>query len=188
MKGLSAALAAAILGACTQSADPAPPPPPATDPAPQVDPIDRLIERLGSDDPAVRDAAEAELGRRGEAVVPNLERAGESPDPEVRLRARALLARIRPAEREPLADPERHGIRAEDTGAVMFICADPTAHEECEVEIETCPSCESKNFFFYDPDLRRAACFKCRRYLPAEKIVCPMCRKPPARRFRIKHR
>lgn len=58
-----------------------------------------LVERLGAPDFEVRDAAEAELRRRGLAVREALEAALASPDPEVRLRAERCLEDIRRLDR-----------------------------------------------------------------------------------------
>ena len=61
---------------------------------PQEDLARNLIERLGSDDPETRAKAAAELVRLGEKGVPQLRKALEDPDAEVRGRAHEVLKRI----------------------------------------------------------------------------------------------
>jgi hypothetical protein len=60
------------------------------------DPIRGLVSNLGDDNPAVREAASAELRRIGTAALPALEAAAADPDVEVRVRALDLLHRIQP--------------------------------------------------------------------------------------------
>src|SRR5262249_51371061 len=61
--------------------------------APPAD-VDRLIRQLGSDRYARREAATQALDRIGEAALPALRKAANSPDAEVRRRARRLAAAI----------------------------------------------------------------------------------------------
>lgn len=56
--------------------------------------VERLIEELGAEEPQARDAAEAELFKRGAPALPALEKAAQNDDLEVAGRARSLLARI----------------------------------------------------------------------------------------------
>jgi len=56
--------------------------------------IDALVRELGSDKFAAREAASRELVRLGMVTQPALERASQSPDAEVRLRARSVLATV----------------------------------------------------------------------------------------------
>ena len=53
-----------------------------------------LLRNLGSDDPAVRDAATKDLARRGTAVEKALREAAKSPEAEVRRRTTHLLYRL----------------------------------------------------------------------------------------------
>ncbi len=53
--------------------------------------VARLVDAMGSDDPAERDRAYDELVEIGEAAVPQLEEASKSDDAEIRARARKLL-------------------------------------------------------------------------------------------------
>src|SRR5580704_16883864 len=59
-------------------------------------PIDcnALVRQLGDEDAKVRDEAVTELARLGEAARPDLEKASNSDDPEVRWRAGMLLTRL----------------------------------------------------------------------------------------------
>lgn len=61
-------------------------------------PIARVVRRLGSDSYLDRNAAEEELAALGAAGRRQLEEAVESPDPEVRLRAKGLLRRLKTEE------------------------------------------------------------------------------------------
>jgi hypothetical protein len=66
--------------------------------------IEQLIERLGSKDFRLRDAANKALGDRGMEVLPALRKARTHKDPEVRRRVEALLA---PLEAAALVLPKR---------------------------------------------------------------------------------
>ena len=57
--------------------------------------LDRLIAQLGAESWHKREAAAEHILRLGQRATPALERALEHADPEVRTRARALLARLR---------------------------------------------------------------------------------------------
>lgn len=71
---------------------PAAPPPPGT--ARQESDVDRWVKALGDESPDVRREAEARLAEAGRAAEPALRRALQAPDPEVRGRARDLLANL----------------------------------------------------------------------------------------------
>ena len=75
-----------------------------------------LVERLGADDVTVRERATAELESRGTAVLPSVEEAARSRDPEIAERARAIAARIREAElrRRLVPAPKRVTLVGED--------------------------------------------------------------------------
>lgn len=79
-----AAIAAAILLACGAAAD---------DPADEAR-IERLIQQLGAASYATRQQATRALIKCGEPAVPALDAAARSSEPEVRQRARTILARI----------------------------------------------------------------------------------------------
>lgn len=87
---------------------------PAVDPSPDLpdpqpaDDLSELIEQLGDTDPKVREAASRRLEDMGKRVLPALQEAKDTDDPEIRARVRAL---IRKAERRlPPAAPVRNGI------------------------------------------------------------------------------
>ncbi len=65
------------------------------------DAVDRALERLGSDDVAERDRAERELALLGEAAAARVEERALGSDPELRARARAVLAMIERGRRLP---------------------------------------------------------------------------------------
>lgn len=86
-----------------------------------------LVERLGAPDFEVRDAAEAELRRRGFAVREALEAALASPDPEVRLRAERCLEDIRSRDRMRLLTGGTPVTIEGDSIAAEDVCARLTA-------------------------------------------------------------
>lgn len=59
--------------------------------APAQDPVDRLIEELGSPDAKTREQACEELKKKGDEAVPRLKKAATNSDAECALRARELL-------------------------------------------------------------------------------------------------
>jgi hypothetical protein len=77
------------------------------------DPIDRLIQQLGSDDFETREAASKELKGIGEPAVPPLHKATESHDSEIRRRAQELVEAIE----RPLAAKARAAFDA--LGAII---------------------------------------------------------------------
>lgn len=64
-------------------------------PPPAAGDITKLLDALGDDQPAVRDAAAAKIRAMGPAVVPQLREAAKSGNPEVAARARQLSADVR---------------------------------------------------------------------------------------------
>lgn len=74
---------------------------------------------------------------------------------------------------------ERDGVRLEDTGAVMFVCANSDKHEDKEVLLSRCPDCSQVNYFFWDGSESAFRCYACVKTLDNEKIRCPECGKPP---------
>ncbi len=75
--------------------------------------------------------------------------------------------------------PERDGVRAEDTGPILWICANSDRHEDKEVLISRCPDCSQANYFYRDPDEAAFRCYACLKLMDNEKIRCPECGKPP---------
>ncbi len=62
--------------------------------SPGLEALDRLIERLGSEDHAIREQATEDLARHPHWVQAVLTRQGETPDPEVEFRVRWVLDEI----------------------------------------------------------------------------------------------
>jgi hypothetical protein len=122
-----------------------PPPAPTAHPgAPQAAEVDRWIRDLGSDDPNVRRQAELQLIDAGRSVEPELRKALESKDAEIRGRARNLLDRLPPVFEKILAIPsvgscalspdgtklayyppggDKLEVRSVGTGNVLWSCA-----------------------------------------------------------------
>jgi len=63
--------------------------------AAETAPVDRLVAQLGAANWEEREAASEKLLNLGSQAIPALERALNSPDPEVRFRARGLIDRLR---------------------------------------------------------------------------------------------
>jgi hypothetical protein len=68
--------------------------------------IHLLISQLGSEQFAEREAADRELARYGARALPALRRAANSPDAEVRQRARDLIRRIMEKAEPPARGPD----------------------------------------------------------------------------------
>ena len=106
--------------------------------------------------------------------------AGIRPEPKRRLALSGIVPLIKsiPA--------ERNGIRADDTGAIMFICANTPKHEDKEVYIDVCTKCYQQSTFFWNAPNKGFVCFKCSYLFDREKIVCDECGEEPRRTVRIK--
>lgn len=75
----------------------------------------------------------------------------------------------------------------DDTGYILFICANSGKHEDMEVILKTCPSCSKESTFFWDTERKCFICFKCGEGYDNALVKCPTCGTPP-RRVRTKHR
>lgn len=75
-----------------------------------AEPIERLIERLGDRDPAVREKATQAIEAMGSSAAAALRRTADSSDPEVRRRVATLLASI---EKAHLIAPKRITLKLE---------------------------------------------------------------------------
>ena len=100
------------------------------------------------------------------------EEASIAPRPHPRLAKAGLL----PGSSIPA---EREGIQAEDTGAIMFVCADSPRHGDKEVFISKCPACSEQNYFYWDPAGVRFVCYACTRAVETSVVKCPDCGRPP---------
>jgi hypothetical protein len=78
------------------------------------------------------------------------------------------------------------GQRWQDTGALVFICANSGKHEDKEVEINICSKCEKKNFFCQARG--SIYCWNCEVEFPLSTLKCPECSASPRRPPRIKHK
>jgi hypothetical protein len=75
---------------------------------------------------------------------------------------------------------ERDGMRADDTGAILFVCANSGRHEDKEVFIESCP-CGERNYFYWDHARGGFTCYACTKPFPDELVKCGDCGKVPRR-------
>lgn len=89
---------------------------------------------------------------------------------------------------EPPPPPPAETARAvEDTGPIMFICANSSKHIDKEYLISTCPSCPTRARFYWDDTIKGFRCLSCRQPYPNDLVKCPDCGKVP-QKVRIKHR
>lgn len=75
----------------------------------------------------------------------------------------------------------------DDTGYIMFICANSDKHEDMEVLLKNCPACQKESTFFWDAGQNGFACFKCGGLYDSAAIKCSTCGKVP-KRVRTKHK
>lgn len=88
------------------------------------------------------------------------------------------------------APPERavQDRSVQDTGLIMFVCANSGKHEDKEIVLPgVCPSCAKASSYFWDAGLGNYRCFGCSKEYPRARIACPDCGKVPGR-TRLKHR
>jgi hypothetical protein len=81
---------------------------------------------------------------------------------------------------------ERDGIPADQTGAIMFVCAGSEKHEDKEVFISKCPSCGELNYFYWNSNNSEFVCYACTQAIDSAVVKCPECGRPP-RLVRIRH-
>ena len=74
---------------------------------------------------------------------------------------------------------ERDGIPADQTGAIMFVCAGSEKHEDKEVFISKCPSCSELNYFYWNSHNSEFVCFACTKAIDSAAVKCPECGRPP---------
>jgi hypothetical protein len=74
----------------------------------------------------------------------------------------------------------------DDTGWIMFVCANSAQHEDREEIIKHCPACGKDNTFFWDKNQRCFISFQCGAVFDNSLIKCSTCGKVPTR-VRTKH-
>jgi hypothetical protein len=74
----------------------------------------------------------------------------------------------------------------DDTGYIMFICANSDKHEDEEVLIRNCTSCKKDNTYFWDKEQSCFISFQCGAIFENDQIKCPKCGKVP-KKVRTKH-
>jgi hypothetical protein len=75
----------------------------------------------------------------------------------------------------------------DDTGYILFICANSDKHEDQEVLLKECQACKKDSTFFWDTSQSIFCCFKCGAPYESARIKCPACGKIP-KRVRTKHK
>lgn len=75
----------------------------------------------------------------------------------------------------------------DDTGWILFICANSDRHEDREEILKTCPSCRKESTFFWETAASSFVCFQCGGRYDNALVKCSGCGKVP-RRVRTKHR
>ena len=139
---------------------------------PAEDAVRKLIEDLGSEDPATRDAASEKLVESGIAVLPLLEsalEAGTNVDAETTARLQECIAKIRSAERRrqlwkrPPGDDIADWVKKHPCG-----CATPTPHETEEIDNERLKRWFPECRFF----LVFTACCEGHRAVRERLVVC----------------
>jgi len=94
----------------------------------------------------------------------------------------------RPKKAAPPPPPPAENSRSvEDTGPIMFICANSPKHVDKEYLISECPFCPARARFFWDDAVKGFRCLSCRQPYPNDRVKCPDCGKVP-QKVRIKHR
>jgi hypothetical protein len=74
----------------------------------------------------------------------------------------------------------------DDTGYILFVCANSTKHEDREEIIKHCPACGKDNTFYWDKDQGCFISFQCGAIFDNSLVKCSICGKVPTR-VRTKH-
>jgi hypothetical protein len=101
---------------------------------------------------------------------------GEQPDIVVKPHTKIAKAGLLPSKEIP---SERDGIPADQTGAIMFVCAGSEKHEDKEVFISKCPSCSEVNYFYWNSHNSEFVCYACTKAIDSSLVKCPECGRPP---------
>lgn len=75
----------------------------------------------------------------------------------------------------------------DDTGYILFICANSGKHEDREEILKICPTCKKDDTFFWDTDRKCFIAFTCGAPYENAQVKCTLCGQPP-RRVRTKHK
>ena len=75
----------------------------------------------------------------------------------------------------------------DDTGYIMFICANSSKHEDMEVIQKACPACKAEDTFFWDGAQSSFVGFKCGELYDNALVKCGICGAKP-RKVRTKHK
>lgn len=87
----------------------------------------------------------------------------------------------------PLPVPPATERGVEDTGIIMFVCANSAKHVDKEQLISECPFCPARGRFYWEEALQGFRCHSCKKPFPNDRIKCPDCGKVPAK-VRTKHK
>jgi hypothetical protein len=103
-----------------------------------------------------------------------------SGEPTIVPRAKSRLAKasLLPGQSLPA---ERDGVRRDDTGDIMFVCANTDRHEDKEVFFSRCPAfgCGQESHFYWDYARQEYRCYACTQAVNPEAVKCPECGRPP---------
>jgi hypothetical protein len=75
----------------------------------------------------------------------------------------------------------------DDTGYILFICANSDKHEDREEIIRVCPACRKDETFFWDGERKCFVAFQCGGAVDNALVKCSGCGKVP-KRVRTKHK
>ncbi len=75
----------------------------------------------------------------------------------------------------------------DDTGYILFICANSDRHEDREEILKVCPVCRKDDTFFWDNDRKCFISFQCGAPYDNALVKCTICGRPP-KRVRTKHK
>ena len=75
----------------------------------------------------------------------------------------------------------------DDTGYILFICANSDKHEDREEILKVCPACRKESTFFWETKQGCFICFQCGSAYENALVKCSTCGKVP-RRVRTKHK
>lgn len=74
----------------------------------------------------------------------------------------------------------------DDTGYILFVCANSDKHEDREELLRKCPSCKMDDTYFWDKDKSSFVSFRCGALYDNAQVKCTICGKVP-KKVRTKH-